>query len=66
MLAAIEHCQQLLGAVPSDSEVTPLPFTKLPLFLEPNGQEICKKCLEKLKVVTYVSNDLLPIRDTIR
>ena len=52
--AALKHSKHLLEAVPISSEVklTPLPFTKLPYFLGANRQEMCKNCLEKIKVVT--------------
>ena len=54
MWAALKHCKNLLETVPIDSKVkpTPLPFTKLPSFLGINRQEICVKCIDKLKVVS--------------
>lgn len=50
--AAFKHCRQIIETVPQSGEVkpTPLPFTRLPPFLGANRQEICGKCLEKLKV----------------
>ena len=58
--AALKHCKQLLEAVPIDNEVklVALPFTELPSFLGANREEICKNCLEKIKVASTSNNKL--------